>query len=113
MKATVLGLIAASLFGGSQRSDQLRPDVRHWTEDLYQSAPRLEDFEDFLSDLDLDDNPQDLNEAQAKRLDNLKALETIDLSKEQKGIYSFVPPAQLFSISENLSKFAFVLFFLD
>ncbi len=85
MKTIVIGLIASSLFGGSLRSDRLKPDVRHWSEDIYAAAPHFEDFEDFLSDLNGNDDPDDLKKDQEKRLEELKNLESIDLSKESSG----------------------------
>ncbi|MCX6130824.1 MAG: hypothetical protein NTX25_17425 [Proteobacteria bacterium] len=104
MKAVISALIAASLFGGSQRSDRLRPDLRHWSENLYQAAPSLEDFEDFLSDLDLDDDPDDLEADQKKRISELKALESIELAKESPG-RGFLLAKQMVEISFKISSY--------
>ncbi len=104
MKSMILGLIASSFFGGSQRSDRLRPDLRHWAEDIYAAAPQFEDFEDFLSDLELDDGPEDLKKAQDKRLEELKALESIDLTKESSG-RGFLLAKQMLELSFKISSY--------
>ncbi|HYX38416.1 MAG TPA: hypothetical protein VE954_35385 [Oligoflexus sp.] len=104
MKAIALGLIASSLLNGSVRSDRMRPDVRHWAEDIYAAAPRFEDHEDFLSDLNLDEDLDDLKEAQEKRAEELKSLEAIDLAKESSG-RGFLLAKQLVELSLKISSY--------
>jgi TolA-binding protein len=104
MKAIALGLIASSLLNGSVRSERMRPDVRHWAEDIYAAAPRYEDHEDFLSDLNVDEDFEDLKEAQSKQIEELKKLEEIDLSKESSG-RGFLLAKQLVETSLKISTF--------
>lgn len=104
MKSLLVGLMASAFFGGTQRSDRFHPDVRHWAEDIYTAAPQFEDFEDFLSDLDFDDDPEDLKKAQDKRLEELKALESIDLTQETSG-RGFILVKQMLDLAFKVSSY--------
>ncbi len=70
-------------FFGSPAVD--RPDLRHWTDDVYRAAPQYSHFEDFLSNLDLDDDLEDLDEEFAERAEKLKVLEAEDRSQQSVG----------------------------
>lgn len=77
------GFFAGFWLFGSPAVD--RPDLRHWTDDLYRAAPQFTDFENFLSDLDFDDDLEDLDEEFAERAAKLQELEAEDRSQQSAG----------------------------
>lgn len=83
MRRQFHGFFAGFWLFGSPAVD--RPDLRHWTDDLYRATPEFADYENFLSDLDLDDDLEDLDENFKERAEKLEKLEAEDRSQQSPG----------------------------
>ena len=62
-----------------------RPDVRHWSDDLYRAAPQFSHFEDFISDFDIDKDRESLEEEAVERANLIKELESTERSTQSAG----------------------------
>ncbi len=80
-----LTFVTVALLGCKTTSDDLTPDVRHWGLDLVSATPRIENLEDFLSDIDLHENVKKLEKEHQDRLKEIAELEATDLSQEAQG----------------------------
>lgn len=79
-------VLCLSSFACKTTSDDYSPDVRHWGLDLASATPRLEHLEDFLSDLDLEGDVHELEEAHQERMKAIEALTSTDLSQASPGV---------------------------
>ena len=80
-------LLAAglSLAAPALAEDAVRPDLRHFNNDMLLAAPDFNDFEDFLAKVDLDDDWEDLAEEFEERAQRITLLQKAALPSLGEG----------------------------
>lgn len=78
-------IFGLSSFWSAQAQTCGQVDVRHDADSLFQAAPSIEDYEDFLSALDFDDDAEDLKEEFQERASEIKELEAIQFESLSLG----------------------------